>query len=497
IYIYDLSADNIMIKSGEFYFVDLEGAYDSKDFKYLDKVYSNHFIDLNKSKEQSQVYSLMILLIYCVYDITKMFINEEKLDINRKFLPISNKTSYYNNIVHLINSMYLGKINLIEVVEYIESNINKIYKDLEIECFESKIADEEIVSLYENYNIKDTLQLIKLGLEDTYKQQNLRKKYEDYSYVNKGIKSGYPGIAYVLNEINGFQTCEKIDDVILSMFSGYLGNVWIDYDVEVSKIKSNLNFNINDSSLIHGLSGIGISLIKKYLTNKDSNTLIFIKKIADKLLQNNSTFEKNGLFYGASGISLFLLYFYKLTNYDNYLFTGQKILQNDLNNLIEDKFGCILLKQDQSNISSPYFMNGSVGVASVLLRYYLYTKNIEYKKIAITIMDSLIYNLSLHTGLFEGMSGIANTFLDCYFIVGDVKYLNVAKRMANDISNSLHINNKFISGYTRDGENLSFSFDYGSSGIALFLDRLVKQKKYNFIPFLDREMELIHEQNDK
>lgn len=69
--------------------------------------------------------------------------------------------------------------------------------------------------------------------------------------------------------------------------------------------------------------------------------------------------------------------------------------------------------------------------------------------------------------------------------------------MANDISNSLHINNKFISGYTRDGENLSFSFDYGSSGIALFLDRLVKQKKYNFIPFLDREMELIHEQNDK
>lgn len=41
---------------------------------------------------------------------------------------------------------------------------------------------------------------------------------------------------------------------------------------------------------------------------------------------------------------------------------------------------------------------------------------------------------------------------------------------------------------------LKFKLEYN---IALFLDRLVNQKKYNFIPFLDREMELIHEQNDK
>ena len=176
---------------------------------------------------------------------------------------------------------------------------------------------------------------------------------------------------------------------------------------------------------------------------------------------------------------------------------GEKVLEYDINNLFKDKFGCILLRQDQDYVSSPYLMNGSVGVASVLLRYYLYTNKIKYKYITIDIMNSLENSLSLHTGLFEGMSGIANVFLDCYFIIGDDLYLNIANRIALDISNSLYNNDGFVSGYSRDGKNLSFTFDYGSSGVVMFLNRLLKNNKYNFIPYLDKEMEEISEQNIK
>ena len=275
--------------------------------------------------------------------------------------------------------MHKGKINLQEILEYIELNITDEIIDspfeyiepeiigknlnLSIDCSEENISNKKSkssVEYYEKESVKKIFNLLQTNLEKIYKMQELKNKYEDYSYVNKGIKSGYSGIAYTLREIQGLNILDKIDDV-----------------------------------------------------------------------------------------------------------------------------------------SSPYLMNGSVGVASVLLRYYLYTNKIKYKYITIDIMNSLENSLSLHTCLFEGMSGIANAFLDCYFIIGDDLYLNIANRIALDISNSLYNNDGFVSGYSRDGKNLSFTFDYGSSGVVMFLNRLLKNSKYNFIPYLDKEMEEISEQNIK
>lgn len=142
-----------------------------------------------------------------------------------------------------------------------------------------------------------------MKLEDIYNDQDLRTKYEDYSYVNKGIKSGYPWIAYVLSEIQKSNINENIDNVILSMFSRYLGNVWLNKSIDILEIKNNLNFDVKDPSLIHGLSGIGIFLIKLYSNNKDQNILITINEIADNLIKNKFVYKKNGLLYGALGIS--------------------------------------------------------------------------------------------------------------------------------------------------------------------------------------------------
>lgn len=116
--------------------------------------------------------------------------------------------------------MHKGKINLQEILEYIELNITDEIIDspfeyiepeitgknlnLSIDCSEENINNKKSkssVEYYEKESVKKIFNLLQTNLEKIYKMQELKNKYEDYSYVNKGIKSGYLGIAYTLREI--------------------------------------------------------------------------------------------------------------------------------------------------------------------------------------------------------------------------------------------------------------------------------------------------------
>lgn len=83
-----------------------------------------------------------------------------------------------------------------------------------------------------------------------------------------------------------------------------------------------------------------------------------------------------------------------------------------------------------------------------------------------------------------GLAGIGNTLIDCYQLLEEDKYLNLAYEVAESI---LLYRVEIEDGYGFPSDTLlriSNDFGTGSSGIIMFLNRLINNKP-NFIFTLD------------
>lgn len=188
-----------------------------------------------------------------------------------------------------------------------------------------------------------------------------------------------------------------------------------------------------------------------------------------------------GFGYGACGIALFLLYLHLLTKKADFRTYAIQGLEFDLLNKVETKAGWQWKRFQDDIVLYPYWIHGSAGVGSTLIRFY-YLLGIErYKTLACQIANDIFIKYAFSPNLFGGLTGIGEFMLDMFHLTGEEAYRHKAFDIADTI---LWFKIDKPEGVAYPGRWLSrISNDYGtgSAGIGLFFKRLLHPRERHFV----------------
>lgn len=215
---------------------------------------------------------------------------------------------------------------------------------------------------------------------------------------------------------------------------------WEDKALEIWKMAERHELFFKHHSFFYGMAGEGMMSLYLFLRTKKQKYIDTAVNLGNMLL--NSTKENGdgkiywndeeniylGLGYGQSGVVLFLLRLYQLTDTEKYLLGGRKALEFDLVNSKEIEKGKV--RSFASSIGDitfeQYLESGAAGVIKTLLRYRI-NKGIE------KFIRDIHRKYSIFCGLFYGLSSFLDVFVDAFLYLKDVKYLEMAKRLLSGI----------------------------------------------------------------
>lgn len=189
-----------------------------------------------------------------------------------------------------------------------------------------------------------------------------------------------------------------------------------------------------------------------------------------------------GLAHGASGVALFFLYLYLATGDSRFLETGQEALEFDLSFAVKTKNGGLSWARTANSTSPlyPYWHFGGAGIGRVALRFYRLLKDEQLRAVLEGIFIESDRKYAAFPGQFMGLSGLGEFSLDMYDLFNESRFLKAAEKVARGIMLFRVKRN----GLAFPGDHLArLSCDYGtgSSGIALFLSRLMGGRGCNFM----------------
>jgi lantibiotic modifying enzyme len=178
--------------------------------------------------------------------------------------------------------------------------------------------------------------------------------------------------------------------------------------------------------------------------------------------------------YGASGIALFLMNLHLLTGRPEFRACAVGGLEFDLANGVENGLGWQWGRFQGDTTLYPYWIHGSAGVGSTVIRFARALGIERYEEVARGIAEGVMIKYAFLPSLFEGLAGIGEFMLDMFRFTGDEAYRNHAFDMAESI---LWFKLDRPQGATFPGRWLTrVSNDYatGAAGIGLFFERLLR-----------------------
>jgi serine/threonine protein kinase len=258
------------------------------------------------------------------------------------------------------------------------------------------------------------------------------------------------------------------------------------------------------ADLFYGASGYGQTCLRFYLATREQEWLDRAVEVG-KWLVRKRTENELGYHYwpdaqgntwigygrGASGISLYLLYLGIATGEQEFIEVGKRGMSFELSRLDSTDEGLLSTPRGivggQYRVLSHYWLDGSAGVITALVRFWSHTQDQEYADMLNLLAPDLMRKYTVFPGLFRGLAGLGNALLDLADFTGEERYHEAAHRAASGIL--LHRLQR-PSGFAFPGEQLlriSTDFGTGSAGIGLFLDRLARheQRPGNFNFTLD------------
>ncbi len=188
-----------------------------------------------------------------------------------------------------------------------------------------------------------------------------------------------------------------------------------------------------------------------------------------------------GLGYGASGIALFLLYLHLLTGRADFRSYALQGLAFDLANKVESEVGVQWKRFEDDTLLYPYWIHGSAGIGSALIRFSRLLGIKRYETLAHQVAEDTFVKYSYIPSLFEGLAGIGEFMLDMFLFTGDEAYRHHAFDIAETI---LWFKIDKPEGVAYPGRWLTrISTDYatGSAGIGLYFTRLLRPRPHLFI----------------
>ena len=321
---------------------------------------------------------------------------------------------------------------------------------------------------------------------------------------------GAAGVSYALHRLTGNVPQAAIDWILQhkitsteypsGLYIGMSGIAWSLLEMGVrepaekilqSSFKHPLAYNTAD--LFYGIAGWGMTGLRFFEATANEVYLDHAREAGNALLAScrkaaqgyywtDSDERPLGLAHGSSGISLFLLYLYLATEDERYFIAGSRALDFDLAAAVRTKDGGLSWAKsvDSSSPLYSYWRFGSAGIGMVTARYQFLTGSPRLHSILEQIFIDTDRKYAVFPGRFAGLAGLGEFLLDMHDLSGEQRFVNSARKVAEGIMHFRVERN----GAAFPGElssRLCCDFGTGSAGIALFLNRLLKKQKSDFM----------------
>jgi hypothetical protein len=188
-----------------------------------------------------------------------------------------------------------------------------------------------------------------------------------------------------------------------------------------------------------------------------------------------------GFGYGASGIALFLLMIGRVTGDLRFIEAARQAFEFDFAHRLETHRGWQWPAAIGDNIVLPYWGHGSAGIGAVALRLYQCLGDARYLEIAKTIAEATFAKWTIQPGLVSGLTGIAEFMLDCHLHIGKPEYLERAYDIARTLLLYRIYRPQGVAYPDRWLQRISNDVAAGSAGVGLFLHRLLQPERNPFV----------------
>jgi serine/threonine protein kinase len=499
----DLSLSNVMInpETLDIRLIDFEGAYEPGVDSFVNQLTPGYFKSSRMKKNTVEFaddyYALGCALLDMVVPNASLI--EIQPDYVRKiFSELQQDIGLPNPYIDCVSHLLYGEeISLVKCIDTLKTISTKSMKGIPVVVDQvekiSNFHSDVVERIFDfNLNVIDASQKDRIF--------PMGSKFSDPMAVDNGIL----GIAYAWNRINKGIPDElanwiknkfQCEGHLPGLMNGLSGMAWVlnelgNVNIAASAIQSaGVHRHLfQKMSLGYGAAGYGLSNLYFWSKSRNESYLNEAVRIADVLCDTAVENEHGcawedidsdggagvGLWEGASGIALFLLYMYCATLDTRYLRVGEQGLSFDMS-CGDASNGTLDFPRRSDNSRRfvyPYLAYGSAGIASVALRYYVVTKCEKYLQLIEDIKPSIAVKYTTAPELFLGLAGLGNYMLDAYEFLNDETYLDLAYRTSHGIK-LFEISRSGGSAFPMfSTAKINCDYSSGSAGIALFLHRL-------------------------
>jgi hypothetical protein len=236
---------------------------------------------------------------------------------------------------------------------------------------------------------------------------------------------------------------------------------------------------------VHGEAGIGHAALSLYSMTNDPIYLDIARESAGYLLGHSRRSDHGrywpdaersrgqpGFSEGSAGIGLFLAQFADAVDDDACLEAAAEAMSHVMDQARTSRGRLIWYTDDSESMHTPYWLAGSAGIGSALVRVFEITQDQTFLDWSIQAADGAFSRFTVSCDQFSGMSGIGELMLDCYRATDDDRFLDQACQIADSIFCYLIERD---GGYAVPGlanHRLQCDFAYGAAGVGYYLSRL-------------------------
>jgi serine/threonine protein kinase len=277
----------------------------------------------------------------------------------------------------------------------------------------------------------------------------------------------------------------RTQDGPTGLYTGTSGVAWaladsghVDLAQERLAEATDLARDLDDPTVFSGWAGIGLSQLFMYERTGDASWLDAAVTAANRtraLVASRSSSFDSGYPFGRAGLAQLHCELHRLTGEGNFLSICRELLIDDgsMERGPDGRLrGIARPLPGGARRVSPYWLDGSAGVASVFARVYSVTGNPTDLLTVLDVAESIKPNAVFLSGLFTGLSGLGNALLDCYQATGQAELLTAAHDTAKAIWPYLIRRSAGLAALGEQNVRLSCDFATGSAGVLMFLHRL-------------------------
>jgi tRNA A-37 threonylcarbamoyl transferase component Bud32 len=330
-----------------------------------------------------------------------------------------------------------------------------------------------------------------------------------YHDVMAFFEHGAAGVAFGLRRLRGrvptaleswLRKSASQDCETPGLLNGLAGMGWTfselglhDHAREVLDRTSRHKLLYSDASLGYGLAGIGLCHLRLWCDSGEpihfDQALHVANVLAETAVETpigtwwpvDGTLpdepKRIGLHAGAAGVALFLLYAYCASGREDLLALAIRALDYDLSfeRTLAGSVGFPRVSHgDSASVVYPYLEHGAAGVATVALRLYHVTKQPALLAFLNRVNVGVAQRYTIGAGLGAGLAGLGNYLLDGAQFLGDSSLRELAGRCATGLLVFQVRRSSGIAVPARLGGTVSCSYLEGAVGVALFIDRLLR-----------------------